>query len=336
MALAKKYGLRRGIRYDRNSMRISVALCTYNGAKFLEEQLGSIARQTVLPWELVVCDDASSDETLAILKTFSLRAPFPVRLTENSRCIGYVRNFEQAMIRCRGDVVVTCDQDDVWLPNRLARILPGFADPRVGMVVCDAKIVSEGLSDSGQTLWRRTGFRRIFHKWSVKSSDQTRCLLEANPVFGVTMAIRRGDVDQAVPIPTCWPHDNWLSLIAAVTSGITLVDEPLVLYRQHSQQQAPFRLTSNTVKPLPTFEWCQVVADEYEMLVSRLKTIPSTNQDALSLVVAKTTHLRRRARQKEKGRLMRVLAGLIELVNGGYGRYSNGWRSFARDVVSSA
>jgi glycosyltransferase involved in cell wall biosynthesis len=101
--------------------RISVALCTYNGERFLHQQLDSIAMQTRLPDELVVCDDRSTDRTLAIVREFAASAPYPVRVFENQANLGFAANFEGAIRRCDGDLIALSDQDDVWYPTRLER-----------------------------------------------------------------------------------------------------------------------------------------------------------------------------------------------------------------------
>src|SRR5262245_49520236 len=102
--------------------RLSVALCTYNGARFLHDQLSSIARQSSLPHELVICDDRSSDNTVAIIERFALGAPFPVRWQVNATNLGSTKNFELAISRCHGDVIALSDQDDIWQRDKLAQI----------------------------------------------------------------------------------------------------------------------------------------------------------------------------------------------------------------------
>src|SRR3954470_17842517 len=94
----------------------SVAMCTYNGARFLGEQLASVAAQTRPPDELVVCDDRSTDETASLVRDFAAAAPFRVRLHVNERNLGSTRNFERAVSLCEGDLIALSDQDDEWLP----------------------------------------------------------------------------------------------------------------------------------------------------------------------------------------------------------------------------
>ena len=98
-------------------MKISVAMCTFNGSRYLEEQLGSVAQQSLSPFELVVCDDGSTDATVEIVHRFALRSPFPVYLHQNVTNLGSTRNFEQAIQLCRGEAIALCDQDDYWLPR---------------------------------------------------------------------------------------------------------------------------------------------------------------------------------------------------------------------------
>src|SRR5258708_1747298 len=120
---------------DSKSIKVSVALCTYNGARFLREQLESIAAQTHIPAELVACDDASTDDSFSILESFAKSAVFPVRLVRNEIRVGSTKNFEQAIGLCTGEIIALCDQDDVWLPEKLARIGEELARHRDAVMV---------------------------------------------------------------------------------------------------------------------------------------------------------------------------------------------------------
>src|SRR6266704_3029265 len=105
-----------------SKFQISIALCTYNGARFLPEQLESIAAQTRLPDEMVVCDDRSADETTDIIRTFAKNALFPVRLEINEQKLGSTKNFEKAIRLCHGEIIAPADQDDVWNPQKLSKL----------------------------------------------------------------------------------------------------------------------------------------------------------------------------------------------------------------------
>src|SRR5580700_9119831 len=98
---------------------ISLAMATFNGARYLGDQLTSLASQTVKPLELVACDDGSTDETIALLQSFSASAPFTVRIIQNVNRLGYKQNFMKAASLCKGSLIAFCDQDDIWNDNKL-------------------------------------------------------------------------------------------------------------------------------------------------------------------------------------------------------------------------
>src|ERR1035437_5785271 len=128
---------------------ISVAMCTFNGQKFLGQQLASIASQTRPPTEVIIRDDCSTDSTVEIINSFAATAPFPVKLTINEKNLGSLpkgitRNFELATQQCCGQLIAPCDQDDIWFPSKLslmAEILEN--DDNLGLVFSDAQLVNE-------------------------------------------------------------------------------------------------------------------------------------------------------------------------------------------------
>ena len=113
----------------------SIALCTYNGERFLSQQLESLAAQTILPDELVICDDASSDSSLRILEDFAQKAPFIVRIFKNPKNLGYIKNFEKAIGLCSMDVIFLSDHDDYWESEKLNQVLKVFDKPYWQQVV---------------------------------------------------------------------------------------------------------------------------------------------------------------------------------------------------------
>src|SRR5437660_598353 len=134
--------------------RLSIAMCTYNGARFLSEQLESIAVQTRLPDELVVCDDRSTDGSVEIVGDFARNASFAVRLEINASNLGSTKNFEKAIGLCQGDIIALADQDDIWYPEKLARIAEVLdKDARIGAVFSDAELIDENSRPLAGTLW---------------------------------------------------------------------------------------------------------------------------------------------------------------------------------------
>lgn len=134
-------------------VRISVAMATYNGERFLPEQLDSLALQKHLPYELVACDDGSTDDTVSILQEFSRHAPFPVHIHQNEVNLGYSDNFLNAASLCESDWIAFCDQDDIWLPEKLSRVASAIAEePYTLLVAHSAKAIDAEGKDSGVLL----------------------------------------------------------------------------------------------------------------------------------------------------------------------------------------
>ncbi|MEJ7615982.1 MAG: glycosyltransferase, partial [Pyrinomonadaceae bacterium] len=146
-------------------MKISVAMCTYNGGRYLGEQLASIAWQTRPPDELLVCDDLSSDDSREIVSEFAARAPFSVRLLVNETNLGSTKNFERAIDLCAGDVIALADQDDIWCREKLARMEQVFAfAPEIGLVFSDGELVDERSNRLGRRVWQSLKFTEFEQK----------------------------------------------------------------------------------------------------------------------------------------------------------------------------
>lgn len=136
---------------------ISVAMATYEGGRFINDQLSSIAAQTVLPHEVVIFDDGSTDNTVDIVRGFASSAPFEVRFVVNERRLGITRNFESAIYACKGGIVFLCDQDDVWYPEKVEKTLACFRrSEAVGVVCSDADVSTRPCGRSARysgSLW---------------------------------------------------------------------------------------------------------------------------------------------------------------------------------------
>ena len=216
--------------------KISVALCTYNGAHYLQEQLDSIATQTRQPFEIVVADDCSTDETVKLLESFAKRCSFPVRIHQNPTQLGSTGNFDQAIRRCQGDYIALSDQDDRWKPEKLCHLgelLDG--NPAAGMVFSDATLIDSASQPTGGTLWQSLRFppetrARFAH-------DPTKVLLARPVVTGATMLFRRALLERFASIPQNWVHDGWITWMSVLWSQALVLDEPLTDYRIHASQQ---------------------------------------------------------------------------------------------------
>ena len=217
---------------------ISVAICTYNGARYLREQLESIAGQTVLPAELVVCDDGSVDMTLEIAADFARTAPFEVRIYRNQVKLGPTKNFEQATLLCRGEFIALCDQDDWWDPKKLdvqADIL-GATD--AGGVFCNGLLMDNRSRLIGGSLWESISFRKGGGFSKVANREEAiSILLRGNVVTGATIMFRSHLRDRLLPFPEEWIHDGWLAWMLVLHSRLVACSDALIHYRVHASQQ---------------------------------------------------------------------------------------------------
>jgi glycosyltransferase involved in cell wall biosynthesis len=215
-------------------MQISVAMCTYNGGRYLQDQLESIATQSLLPDELVICDDGSTDATAEIIRAFAAKVSFPVHFERNEKNLGSTKNFEKAIGLCRGELIALCDQDDVWLPEKLAilgKILRN--DPNVGGVFCNAYLIDDASHRMGPLLWDEV-------KYSPNAASGTledATLLRHNVVTGCMLIFRASLRSAVTPIPPSWVHDGWLAWMMVLYFRLVYVSEPLAEYRVHASQQ---------------------------------------------------------------------------------------------------
>ncbi len=320
--------------------RISVALCTHNGARFVEQQVASILAQSRLPDQLVVSDDASTDDTIAIVER--LVAPSPVELVvlRNEVALGYVANFEQALRATDGELVALSDQDDSWHPNRIEAAAAFFeADPELLMVHSDARLVDERGASLGHTLFDALGVT-AGERAEAASGDELAVLLRRNLVTGATAMFRRRAVDLAVPFPDHWVHDEWLAMIATSVGQGMLLDEPLVDYRQHGSNQigvTRLGLRGKIGRILEPRSGRNVyLASRAAVLVDRLEALGAeVRPDALARAREKLAHLRVRE-AFSRHRIARLVPVLREAATGRYGRYSRGGGDILRDLLQPA
>jgi len=215
---------------------VSVALCTYNGQRFLPEQLASIAAQSLQPDELVICDDRSNDETVAIIENFARQVPFKVIIEQNRETLGSTRNFEKALGLCTETHIALCDQDDLWYPHKLKTLLNAFQlNPRLGGVFSNGDVADHDLQLTSETLWSAFHFTPAYQRRFRK--DPKSVLLITPVVTGATLMVRADLRPRFAHIPPSWVHDAWISWMLALYSRLDLVPEALIRYRAHPSQQ---------------------------------------------------------------------------------------------------
>lgn len=223
---------------------ISVALCTYNGEDYLPAQWQSLLDQHLLPDEIVICDDQSTDGTIRLVRQLAAEAPFSVRILENAERLGYNKNFERALSECTGDLIFICDQDDYWFAEKISTMTDYMnKHPTIQATFCDAWVTDEHLQGRQNRFWEWIRFdARTQARW--RAGDVMDVMLDGNRVMGCATVIRRSFLQTALPIPDEVPgyiYDGWLGLVGAACRVIHFIDKPLQLYRTHVQQQVGVR-----------------------------------------------------------------------------------------------
>ena len=212
------------------SALVSIALCTYNGSRFLAQQLDSLLAQTYANFEIVVVDDASTDDTAAILENYARLDP-RIRIGVNPANVGFAQNFDRALARCRGTFIAPCDQDDVWLPEKISALVAAIDGH--ALAYCDSTLVDEQGRPTGQ---------RMSDIVPMLSTDDPVAFAFGNCVSGHAMLFRRELMELTRPVPAEFFYDWWIAAVAASAGGIVYVAQSLVLYRQHGANVTDARL----------------------------------------------------------------------------------------------
>jgi hypothetical protein len=215
---------------------VSVAMATFNGARFIREQLDSLAVQSYLPSELIISDDGSTDETLQLVNDFARTAPFPVIVHRNDVRLGYRANFLHATTLCTSELIAFSDQDDVWHRRKIERCVPLFDNPEVLLVFHRAIVTTMDGSPVGLIDY-------------PAAPNTINCPMSTGPwpfAYGFTQVFRR-----SLPfLPSLWAnsvdhycikermaHDQWFFFLGSVLGSLAYVKEPLACYRQHDSNE---------------------------------------------------------------------------------------------------
>ena len=320
---------------------VSIALATCEGDRYLAQQLESFARQTRIPDELVVCDDASTDRTSQILQEFKACAPFAVRIIRNEQRRGYVANFGQALELTTGDLVFLSDQDDVWLPQKIEVMLAERgAFPEKLLFMNDADITHADLT--------RTGLTKLGQLEAGGSPPQAF-------VMGCCCAVSRELLTLCLPVPAdARGHDNWLVDFSNRIGATRVVREALQLYRRHGDNESSVlanRTTAIGIRDRLRWQLSRALspdsegpaASEYshkELLLAGLREAVGRCGghydvllcDAAARLEKELQALLARRQIRRLPVLRRVPRALYFSMRGGY-RYSSGVRSLVRDLM---
>jgi len=314
---------------------ISVAMCTYNGAKFLPEQLESIANQTIPVDELVVCDDGSKDDTIQVLKRYSQKLPFPIFIYQNETNLGSTKNFEKCLSLCKGDIIFFSDQDDAWRKDKVEKQMAHFnANPAIDAVFSDAMMMDDDSKPTGRTIWQEIEFDAAEQaKWLRGESHKV--LFKGFVVTGATLAIRKSALSRLMPFPTHIPdfiHDAYIAMILSLEEKIAFINEPLIKYRIHASQQVGFGSKIEPVKFWDRFSRdrneklvpLMEKADKLEKLYLFLMEIPLFPKEKLNNLYLAKNHYKKRATLPQN-RFQRIIPVAMDIVKGRYAFSSKDW-----------
>ena len=219
-------------------MKISGAFIVYNGARYMRTQLDSILAQTHKVQEIIVCDDASSDNTKELLEEYKNKHPNLFFIHYNTKNIGPTKNIEKAIQACTGDIILLADQDDYWETNKVDTIVKWFeANPNMNGVFTSGSLMnSKAEFDNNYTLWDVMSFP---YK-AIKNGEDLKLYINTveNSVTGATLAVRNNlpFLKQPFPVIKHLVHDRWLAINLAETNSLGFLNEKLIRYRIHSEQ----------------------------------------------------------------------------------------------------
>ncbi len=220
--------------------RIDILLASYNGERFIGEQIQSLLDQTYSHWRILIRDDGSTDNTLAVISDYAKKYPEKIAVIEDDqRHLGACRNFAKLLERSTADYIMFCDQDDVWMPNKVQSSLEKIKnmEKRHGcslpmLVYTDMKVVDERLQVISNSYWKHQAF-------NPKSGALLNRLLVSNVVIGCTMMFNKKLKELSLPFPqNALMHDWWLALVSVAFGKNEYIRETPIFYRQHQANVA--------------------------------------------------------------------------------------------------
>ena len=269
---------------------LSVVLPTYNGSKYIREQLHSIQNQTLQDFELVVCDDCSTDDTVAILKEYAKKDE-RIHVYLNEHNLGFKKNFENAISKSTGDFIALCDQDDIWLPDHLEILLKEMKDDT--QVVCGKPIF---VDENDEELPDKFDYF-LMYRDPITNEDIARHIFLGRSTYqGASMLIRKSFFKKALPIPEgAYYHDSWFAILACFMDGFVSVDKPTMRYRRFSDS-----VTFGDIRISAAKRFCASIVYDYTTK-DRLSLIDGIRDRLKKLPLDKTNLLNKMEKMIKRG-----------------------------------
>ena len=261
---------------------ISIALATYNGSKFLQKQLNSILNQSMDDFEVVTCDDSSSDNTMDILQDYA-NNDSRIKVYQNETNLGFKKNFERILSLCKGEFIAFCDQDDIWEPNHLEILYKNIGEN--DCIGANSLIIDEKGVSQNKTLLEYWPI----HVMPKNEKELFQHELYSNVIQGTASLIRASLIKQALPIPEDIKyHDYWFALVAGLNEKCKYIDDIVLKYRRHSNNASGYQKFTiwKAIKNLDRFSKDRkgFYQDSINLLnnLARQEKIPSDKQKLIS------------------------------------------------------
>lgn len=227
--------------------KVDILLATYNGEKYIKEQVESILNQTYENIQIIISDDCSTDNTRQVLKEYENNEKIKIFYQEKN--LGYVKNFEFLLKQVKSNLYMLSDQDDVWKKEKVEKSVEKIESEKLDLVFGDLEVVDENLN----TLYKSYNrYMHLIHKIKKYQKDY-RLQYLYNCMTGCTIISRKNWIDKVLPFPTnskYMIHDYWLGLVIALNGKVGYIEEPYILYRQHGKNQVGSKKASKTASKL--------------------------------------------------------------------------------------
>lgn len=227
--------------------KVDILLATYNGEKYIKEQVESILNQTYENIQIIISDDCSTDKTRQVLKEYENNEKIKIFYQEKN--LGYVKNFEFLLKQVESNLYMLSDQDDVWKKEKVEKSVEKIESEKLDLVFGDLEVVDENLN----TLYKSYNrYMHLIHKIKKYQKDY-RLQYLYNCMTGCTIISRKNWIDKVLPFPTnskYMIHDYWLGLVIALNGKVGYIEEPYILYRQHGKNQVGSKKASKTASKL--------------------------------------------------------------------------------------
>ena len=311
---------------------ISVVIATFNGKKYILEQLNSIENQIIKPDEVIISDDCSTDDTLEIIKNFSVKSKLNIVVLNNSDRLGYGRNFERGLLHCKGEYIFFSDQDDVWMPNKISFMYNlATENPNLLCFLNNALIVDSYL----KSLDNITKIGQIKKLGLSKKSF----------VMGACCLIRREILNITLPFPVhVKSHDNWIVEISNDLNLCYITEKVLQLYRRHGNNES--NALFNSSKKISIFNKLDFIkkiklnrinlsSKRITNLILKIDYLVSKKQTKLINILISSLSVEldfnfQRLQNLTKKNLFKLTK---DLIHGNYNKFMSGFKSYLLDIL---